>query len=321
VRPVWLVARREIRERIRARSFRIATVVSVLLVVAGITIPKLTGGKTPTYDVAVVSGTDLPAAQLRSLEPALDVKLKVHTVADLDTAREQIHAETLDMAVDGETILARRAPRADDASKTAQLVAALSNLVRFQRIAKIAGPQAIAALSAPVTVSGVEAPEANIGDRVTAFFGVLLLFAFLQQYGTWVLMGVIEEKASRVVEVLLAATKPWRLLAGKVLGIGAVATMQGLLVAVAALVTASVSRVSTSERTICHTGAAPMPIIIGIIIGAVNGMIDNTWWNADGVPPPMSVVVEMYDTSSGRKIGNAAFWASDCREHSEPTAA
>ncbi len=56
----------------------------------------------------------------------------------------------------------------------------------------------------------------------------------LSQYNAWTLTGVLEEKSSRIVEVLLAAISPARLLAGKVLGIALTAFLQaGLAVAVA----------------------------------------------------------------------------------------
>jgi ABC-2 type transport system permease protein len=60
----------------------------------------------------------------------------------------------------------------------------------------------------------------------------------LSQYNTWILMGVMEEKSSRVIEVLLAAVLPIRLLTGKVLGIGLVASAQAALTVVFALVLA-----------------------------------------------------------------------------------
>lgn len=49
-------------------------------------------------------------------------------------------------------------------------------------------------------------------------------------YGNWVAFGVVEEKSSRVVELLLATLRPWQLLAGKILGIGALALGQLVVV-------------------------------------------------------------------------------------------
>ena len=45
-------------------------------------------------------------------------------------------------------------------------------------------------------------------------------------YGNWIAMSVVEEKSSRVMEVILNAATPFQLLTGKVLGVGAVAFTQ-----------------------------------------------------------------------------------------------
>jgi ABC-2 type transport system permease protein len=233
VNPVLLVARREIRERIKAKSFRIATVISGAVVVAAIAIPASQRGNTATYDVGVVTDPP-PAVTIDTIAPLagpLGVRIHGQTMPTRDDALAALRGGRIDVAVVGAQIFTERAPEPDDTGKKAQLIAAISNLVRIQRL----GPEAAAALLTPVTVTGVEPPDANATQRFTAFIGVLLLFVFLQQYGTWVLMGVVEEKASRVVEVLLSAIRPRQLVAGKVIGIGAVALAQGAVVAIAAL--------------------------------------------------------------------------------------
>ena len=59
------------------------------------------------------------------------------------------------------------------------------------------------------------------GQRVVAaIIGVGLLYGLLILFGQFVAQGVVEEKSSRVVELLLATMSPWQLLAGKILGLG-----------------------------------------------------------------------------------------------------
>lgn len=69
--------------------------------------------------------------------------------------------------------------------------------------------------------------------------GMIVLWVFLITYNTWILTGVVEEKTSRIVETLLATMKPTTLLAGKVIGIGAVALSQGVVVGVSGLAMAA----------------------------------------------------------------------------------
>jgi len=75
----------------------------------------------------------------------------------------------------------------------------------------------------------------NIFGAIMALIGLLLVFFLLTQYNTWTLIGVLEEKSSRVVEVLLATVPAVRLLAGKVLGIGLTVFVQAGLAMVVAL--------------------------------------------------------------------------------------
>ena len=58
-------------------------------------------------------------------------------------------------------------------------------------------------------------------------FGItLLIFMIILMYGNWIAMSVVEEKSSRVMEVVLNAATPFQLLSGKVFGVGAVALTQ-----------------------------------------------------------------------------------------------
>src|SRR5690606_11737527 len=78
----------------------------------------------------------------------------------------------------------------------------------------------------------------------------------LMTTGQMVAQGVVEEKASRVVELLLATVRPWQLMAGKVLGIGIVGLVQMLAIVVAAAGTAlGFGMVETSSLAVGTTAA------------------------------------------------------------------
>jgi ABC-2 type transport system permease protein len=74
-------------------------------------------------------------------------------------------------------------------------------------------------------------------ELAIAMVGMILLFTALNLYGSYVLTGVVEEKSSRVVEVLLARVQPADLLAGKVTGIGLLGIGQFALLGAVAAVT------------------------------------------------------------------------------------
>src|ERR1019366_8587059 len=117
----------------------------------------------------------------------------------------------------------------------------------------------------PLPVESVNpGKQARTTEEATALIGVILTFIVLTQYLTWTLMGVMEEKASRVVEVLLATVRPGPLLAGKVAGIGAVALVQAVALVAFALVLAKVV-----GSTLVH-GAAPIVVaatLVWLVLG------------------------------------------------------
>jgi ABC-2 type transport system permease protein len=74
--------------------------------------------------------------------------------------------------------------------------------------------------------------DADTEAAVVALVGVVVLYSLLILFGQFVAQGVVEEKSSRVVELLLATMRPWQLLAGKVLGLGLLGLAQMLVIAV-----------------------------------------------------------------------------------------
>ena len=117
-------------------------------------------------------------------------------------------------------------------------------LVAVQERAVAAGisPDDLLAMVAPVPVENVELGRVtgrSADDENAAFVLTLVLFMAISTYGAMVLSGVVEEKSSRTVEVLLARMPARNLLAGKIAGIGLLGLAQISVTALAALVAAA----------------------------------------------------------------------------------
>ncbi|WP_226358867.1 ABC transporter permease [Pseudonocardia sp. ICBG601] len=101
--------------------------------------------------------------------------------------------------------------------------------VRESLLAAGADPDRVSTLSG-VGVRTLEPVDTELGQRIgTAFVVTFLLFFSVTAYGAAVAQGVVEEKAGRVVELLLATVPARQLLAGKVLGLGLVGLLQLLI--------------------------------------------------------------------------------------------
>ena len=121
-----------------------------------------------------------------------------------------------------------------------------SELARWIRAEQPSATRASAAtrgarIRNPPPLRSVALEGEDEGGEGIAFVASLVLYLQLIMYGIAVASGVVEEKSSRVVEVLLATVQPRAILAGKILGIGALGLLQLTLTAVVGLAAASAS--------------------------------------------------------------------------------
>jgi ABC-2 type transport system permease protein len=236
---IRLVARREIVERVRERSFLISTSVMALIVVLVVVLSSVFGGD-GTSDVGVSDPAALPVAQAAAAAAkGSGHEIRVHRVARGDV-KAQLADGTLDAVLDGTAIRAQDKPD-DQLVSLLQVANRQASAQRTLQRAGVRGETLRGALDPPplrvATVKPVDpAADAEAGF---AFFAVLLLYGQLLTYGYWVAAGVVEEKASRVIEIVLSALRPRQLLAGKVLGLGLLALGHLLLIGVIGLAAAS----------------------------------------------------------------------------------
>jgi ABC-2 type transport system permease protein len=221
-RAVFLVARREVRERVRGKLFIASTLIMVALV-AGSALVQGSLSTTTTYRVAVPAPAPagLLAALERAAKPFSGTTIRLRTVASARAGR---------LALDAKEVDALLLPAQDELlfrdRVDAKAAAVAETAVRMLRNHLPLAPE--------LTTMTLHAPEkAKADDAATlvAYVGSLLLLMSLAVYGQWVVGGVVEEKNNRVVEVILSAVKARDLLAGKVIGIGLLGLAQLTLVA------------------------------------------------------------------------------------------
>lgn len=246
---VRLVAKREWLTRLRQRSFQITTVVQVLFVAIGASVPTaialFSDDDVAMDDVLIVDGTGADIAE--RLAPYIvpgetagfanggDTIELIATELTADEARTQVDegdaaAALIVSRADNEDLAFTYVSDSGDSDSTAQQLYAGAAGISFEdRLERGGIDQAEfeAASAAPVfTIEGRQAAgEVNgtdvSGARVAiAYFFTILMFMTIMLYGAWVATGVVEEKASRIMEIMINAATPRDLLAGKVLGIG-----------------------------------------------------------------------------------------------------
>lgn len=242
LRGAWLVAVREMRERTRARTFRISTGLIAVLAFGAVTaaavLPDVFEDDLPV--IAFVAAAEPGGVAALLEDGSLGTEATVRFVPDEAEARRLLRDGVADAAVFEGPRLAFRDQSAasiealvNQAYRLATLPEVLERLdLTLDEAAPLISPQPI-----PVSLlepSASAASENDDSDRVVASAAVVLMLMALTLYGSWILNGVVEEKTSRVVEVLMGALRPWQLLLGKVGGILALAIGQIAVGAVAA---------------------------------------------------------------------------------------
>ncbi len=243
---VFLVIRRELVERTRQRAFVISTGVTLLIVLAIAIVPGLGGDDGPEkFEVGVVS-TGETASPLIDALPRVDLgdrfEVTTRTVADRAEAERLVEADELDAAVDGDTVVVKEKLEGD----LEALLQLANRDVRAQQAlaaAGVSGDEAVAITDPPpLQTAAIDPPDQESDDRRSLVtFGVFFVFGQLFGYGFAVASSVVEEKSSRVVELLLAKMSPGQLLTGKIVGVGVLGFVQLALFMVVGLAAATIT--------------------------------------------------------------------------------
>jgi ABC-2 type transport system permease protein len=227
---VRLVAAREISSRLRDKAFLISSAVILLLVIGSIALQVVLGSQATTEKVGVVGDSSTIGAALRAQGTALDVQVTVVGLPDEAAARTAVDAGDVDGALigtgAGPQLLVKGSP---DGPLQAVVQGAVTQVALGQQLAR-AGVDVAAAPRVDIRSLDPQAQQKQERTIVT-LIGVAVLYSLLVLFGQFLAQGVVEEKASRVVELLLATLRPWQLLAGKILGLGLLGLAQIVVIA------------------------------------------------------------------------------------------
>jgi ABC-2 type transport system permease protein len=237
LRGLWLVTVREMKVRGLSKSNVIGFFVTVGIVAVLAAIPALVGGD-DAYEVGLAGDrADTMQAVLESGEAEFDITRfdgaddAEHAVAEGDVSAAVVDGVLYVDGSIGPNLYALLEAAHQAATVEAQLGEAGLDPAQVQEALTVAPLQ-------EVTVG--EDPYAGYNY----FFGLfisLTLFVMLMTPVTYVAMGVVEEKSSRIVEILLTSLKPWQLLSGKVIGLGVVSAVNMVGVVATAVAVAAVT--------------------------------------------------------------------------------
>lgn len=256
---IYAVIRREFLERVRKKSFLITTMITpvifgALMIVPGMLAVMQTGKPTQVLVVdktgwagpAVVAANPTPRKLGSSIDSAADenaMKAATFKMAPQGEDLEAIKRDIGDGKVDGALLL-----EGDDKSELKatyfgqnisnpqlfQLLNSRLNMVLVEhRLDKLGLDRAIAdKLKGRVDVDpikvekGGKTRKGSIMDFLVPIALAMVIYMMIIMYGVAIMNGVLEEKNSKVVEVILSAVRPFELMMGKIVGIASVGLLQ-----------------------------------------------------------------------------------------------
>ncbi|HUO59887.1 MAG TPA: ABC transporter permease [Candidatus Acidoferrales bacterium] len=265
MRNTWLIIKREYLARVRTKSFILFTVlmpvfISSIVILPGRFMMRSTG---PKHIVIVSSNAKVAEALKRELETApasseKDGSEPARNKPEFDRIEASINPDVTD-ATDKE--LAAQVENgkldgyvwlSDKAIETRNIAFTSKNSGDFLIRAAISGALRAVLMQADLAAKGISASEASHllapvhlesvtlkqgkkskGDEFSAiilpFVLMMMIYVVLIIYGTAVMRSVLEEKTTRIIEVLLSSVTPTELLTGKILGVGAAGFTQMII--------------------------------------------------------------------------------------------
>jgi ABC-2 type transport system permease protein len=258
LRLTAIVAQREIRQRGRSRAFAVTTIVLLLVVAAGVTIPAIVAHNAKPQRVGVVGGSVAAASGIvREAGRLTGTAVTVVPQSSLAAAQDGLRSGNLAVVlVSGQEVVVKQV--SIDNGSGGGLPSAIADVAGLSRLLGQLPPGA-AASGVSLPVRGLTPPSASLSRRLTGLFTVVLVWILISAYGSQIAMGVGEEKANRIVEVILASVRPIQLLVGKVTGIGVLALAQA-----AVMLAAFLGLGAAVGSSLVH-GAAPGIVICGAV--------------------------------------------------------
>ncbi|WP_410618427.1 ABC transporter permease [Amycolatopsis sp. cmx-8-4] len=291
-RAVWLVMKRELNTRLRTRSFVIGTVVMLVLLLGYVGFQTALAGAADKRTVGLTGQAIGIAQQLQTKAAQSGQQISTVIVTDPAEGKQKVEDGDFDALVSGS---AAKLTATYQSSLDSSLRTVLDQVAQQQVLDGVLSAAQLEPADVMAQVNGTHvqddalSPEpADHTERL--ILGVIvafLLYISIITYGMMVAQGVVEEKSSRVVEILLASVRPWQLLLGKVIGLGLVGLTQLVILAAAGLVAA------TATGVLSLTGFATGALLWGLLWYLLGFLLYATIYGALG-----SLVSRQEDTQS-----------------------
>lgn len=241
MRNIGLIIMREFKERVYKKSFIITTLLMPLLMVVISVAPTLIMifAKGETKSISVIDNSGIVAPRLESNE---DVQFVTISDGDLQTElKKSLESEEFGLLYIGEDVVKNpnNVQLYTNSSSSMLIEDAITDqieeIVEAERLKEYNISdlkQILDAIEVDISLTTFRndnKEQTASSSAASSFIGIILgfvLYFFLVIYGSIVMQSIIEEKNSRILEVLVSTVRPFDMMMGKILGVASVALTQ-----------------------------------------------------------------------------------------------
>lgn len=237
---ILLIIKREYLARVKKKSFIVMTILGPLLMAGLMLVPIWLAIK--DKDLQTIEVVDDTGMFINQFENSIELVFK-HQFRSIEKAKEDLYegSFTSILHIQGNidktkvTMYYKKQPGFSTVNNIENTIERVIRNIEYQNKFKITREQ-IAEIDPQVSVKAIsitadgEEESKNIGiSTALGFGGAILIYFFIFMFGVQVMRGVIEEKTSRIVEIIISSVKPFQLMMGKIIGIALVGLTQFLL--------------------------------------------------------------------------------------------
>tara|TARA_B110000090_G_scaffold188786_1_gene219308 strand:+ start:797 stop:2062 length:1266 start_codon:yes stop_codon:yes gene_type:complete len=248
MRKIWLIIKREYLVRVRKKSFIVMTIVGPLLMVALMIFPTYLANQSQEVRTIAIDEDGFEFTNQIEDTDFLNFSKIPNEEADLlknDFSESSYYAL---LHIDGNNFTLYSNQQIS-LSVSKAIENQLEQIIEHQKL-KAAGidldilsesESTVRITTKIITEDGNTTKSKAEASMGIGFICGILIYIFIFMYGTMVMRGVIEEKTSRIVEVIISSVKPFQLMMGKILGVALVGLTQFLLWILLTITIASVA--------------------------------------------------------------------------------
>lgn len=237
---IVLIIKREYLTRVKKTSFLVMTLVGPLLMAALMIVPAWLALK--DKDVQIVEVIDETGQFINQFESTETLKFD-HQFISIEKAKEDfyetkytsiLHINSLDKNAEVEMFY-KKQPGVSTIKQIENTIESAINSIELKNKFNITKDQLEESKSSITVktiyrdITGSEESKSSTISSVLGLAGAVMIYFFVFMYGIQVMRGVIEEKTSRIVEIIISSVKPFQLMMGKILGIALVGLTQFIL--------------------------------------------------------------------------------------------